>query len=227
MALCIAYLFFESLIAYICLMPMSILYMNYIKKHLICKRKRELKLQFCEALEAVKVLLKAGNSIEYSFEKVIDELKHMQCENSYMVKEVLHINNCIKLDIAIEKLILDFADRANILEINNFADVFIISKRADGNVIKIIETTCNFIRNNINMNRQIRMSISGVLQEITIMRIMPLGILIYLKVFSKGYFDLVHESILGQSIMIVILIVYIVACAVIEYMQRKVFNEIC
>ena len=141
-----------------------------------------------------------------------------------MVKEIKNINKCIELDISAERAINDLAIRADIAEIYNFAEVFAISKRSDGNIIKVINTVCSNIRDSIEMNRHIRMSISGVLQEITIMKFMPLGILLYLKVFSNGYFDCVHNNIAGQFIMSVILIIYFVACTTIDYMQRKVLK---
>ena len=222
----VAYLFFESVIAYIILIPFVLLYISQVRKKLIVKRKNELKIQFCEGLEGIETLLKSGNSIEWAFNKVLGELEHLQGKDSYMVKEVEHINKCIELDISIEAAINDLAIRADIDEIYNFAEVFAISKRADGNIIKVISNVCNNIRDNENMNRQIRMSISGVLQEITIMKVMPLGILLYLKVFSNGYFDSVHETMMGQFIMFIVLIVYIVACTLIDYMQRKVLGEI-
>ena len=95
-----------------------------------------------------------------------------------MVKEIKNINKCIELDISAERAINDLAIRADFAEIYNFAEVFAISKRSDGNIIKVINTVCSNIRDSIEMNRHIRMSISGVLQEITIMKFMPLGVLL-------------------------------------------------
>lgn len=223
--LLITYLFFEKLIMYIVLFPIAIIYMKRINKRLILKRKNKLRVEFCEFLEATEMLLKAGNSIEVAFGKVQNELMHIHGENSDMLKEIRYINHCIKLDVSTEKIILDFARRADVAEINNFAEVFIISKRSDGNLIKVMQTVCNSIRDNINMDRQIKMSISGILQEINIMQIMPIGILVYLKVFSRGYFDCVHSNLTGQCIMGIILVVYIIACTAIDHMQRKVFCE--
>lgn len=217
-------MFFEKFIAYIILSPFIFLYIKYCKKKLIEQRKEDFKIQFCEALESVEVLLKSGNSIEQAFKKVLDELEHLQGSDSYMVDEIKNINKCIDLDISVETAINDLANRADIAEVYSFAEVFAISKRSDGNIIKVINTVCSNIRDSIEMNRHIRMSISGVLQEITIMKFMPLGILLYLKVFSNGYFDCVHNNIAGQVIMSVILVIYLVACTTINYMQRKVLK---
>ena len=224
-ALMIAYLFFDSLVMYVLLSPLSFVYMKFKKKRLIAKQKNKLKIEFCEMLESVEILLKAGNSMENALKKVQKELEHIQGENSYMVRELKLINTCINIDVSTENAIKDFARRADIAEISNFAEVFIISKRSDGNIIKVIQTVCNSIRDNINIDRQIRMSLSGIIQEINIMRMMPLMILIYLKVFSKGYYDCVHKTIIGQCIMGIILIAYLVACTLISHMQRKVLYK--
>jgi tight adherence protein B len=182
-------------------------------------------MEFCEMLESVEVLLKAGNSIENALKKVQKELVHIQGQDSYMMRELKQINTCINIDVSTENAIKDFASRADIPEISNFAEVFIISKRSEGNIIKVIHNVCNSIRDNVNIHRQIRMSLSGVVQEINIMRIMPLIILIYLKVFSKGYYDCVHQTIIGQCSMGIILVAYMIACTLISHMQRKVLYE--
>ncbi len=225
MVLITAYLFFNSIVMYVILSPISFVYMSIIRKKLILKRKNKLKMEFCEMLDAIEVLLKSGNSIENAFKKVQDELIHIQGQDSYMMKELKQINTFINIDVSTENAIKDFASRADIAEISNFAEVFMISKRSEGNIIKVIQTVCNSIRDNINMDRQVRMSLSGVVQEINIMRMMPLIILVYLKVFSRGYYDCVHQTIIGQCVMGIILVAYLVACTVISYMQRKVLCE--
>lgn len=223
----VAFLFFNSFISYVIMIPFLYIYFRIRKKKRILEKKNRLKKQFCESLEAVEVLLKSGNSIEQAFCKVVEELEHLQGKDSYMVNEVKHINKCLELDLSIEAAINDLAVRADIEEIYNFAEVFAISKRADGNIVKVITSVCARIRDKENTNRQIRMSISGVLQEVIIMKVMPLGILLYLKVFSKGYFDVVHESMAGQFIMCIVLCIYILACTLVDYMQKKVLEEIC
>lgn len=210
---------------YVILFPFNFIYLKIIKQRLILKRKNRLRIEFCEMLESIEVLLKAGNSIENAFQKVQEEYIYIQEKNSLIMKELKQINACIKIDVSTEKIIKDFARRANIAEISNFADVFIISKRSDGNLIKVIQTVCNSIRDNINMDRQIRLSLNSVMQEINIMRIMPLAMLVYMKVFSKGYYDCVHNNVTGQCIMGLVLFIYLVACTIIYHMQRKVCCE--
>ena len=55
-------------------------------------------------------------------------------------KEFDYINNKAELDISIEEAIYDLASRVEIKEISDFAQLFAISRKRDGNVVSVIES---------------------------------------------------------------------------------------
>lgn len=190
------------------------------------ERKKSFLEQFCVALEAVEVHLRAGSSIEQAFIKIMSEMELLYGTKSYIYKELEYINECIILDISIEDALYDISRRVDIDDIHNFCEVFAISKRSDGNIIRVIDTMINYVRENIEVKRQIKNSINNVLQEVFIMKFMPIGLLLYLKIFSKGYYDCVYDSILGYIAVFVIFVLYIVVVCIIDKMQKKVLEKI-
>lgn len=220
------YAFFENIFAVILFLPFTKMYMNKQREHKIMERKKDFLEQFCVALEAIEVHLRAGNSIEQSFMKIMGEMELLYSEEAYIYKELEYINDCILLDVSIEDALFDMARRVNIDDIHNFCEVFAISKRSDGNIIRVINTMINYVREDMEVNRQIKNSINNVLQEVFIMKFMPLALLLYLKIFSKGYYDCVYNSILGYIAMFVIFVMYIVIICIIDKMQKKVLEKL-
>ena len=164
-------------------------------------------------------------SIERSFKKVMVDIELLYGIESIVYKEFDYINSKVELDISIEEAIYDLANRVEIKEISDFAQLFAISKRRDGNVVSVIEAMCCYIKDAVEINRQVKTSISSVLQEINIMKYMPLGILVYLRLFSGEYIDVIYKSINGYIIMAIILLLYVVIVYITDRMKQKIFRE--
>ena len=58
------YLFYQNKWFLLAIIPVSILYLKFMKKKLIRERKRQLNYQFKEALNALSVAVQAGYSVE-------------------------------------------------------------------------------------------------------------------------------------------------------------------
>ena len=56
------------------------------------------------------------------------------------------------------------------------------------------------------------------------MNLMPMGILLYLKVTSPGYFDVLYGNVAGVCVMSVCLAVYLAAYALSERMMEQIMQ---
>ena len=219
-----SYLFFSRVHFMFLLVPVLWIYVKNEKSILVINRKKEICKQFCDTLESLEAYLRSGTSIEMAFEKVVVDIELLYGKRSYVLKEIKKINASVKLDISIEEALKDFANRVDIREISIFSELFEISKRRDGNIINVIESMCSYIKEKEELNREIRNSINAVISELAIMKLMPFAILIYLRLFSKGYFEDVYESFKGCIIMFVILVVYFITLYVIKKMENGFQN---
>jgi len=204
----IGILFYSNLVGVIMLLPFSFLYVKIKKKQLIKARKWQLNLEFKDGLSSLSAALNAGYSIENAFNQAVSDLKLMYEDNSLIVCEFEGIVNQILMNITIEDILKDFAERSKIEDISNFADVFITSKRTGGDLIKIIRTTGNTINDKIEVKREIVTLITAKQFESNLMCMIPFGIIIYLRVCSPGLLDSLYNNIFGFLFMTVILIIY-------------------
>jgi tight adherence protein B len=218
----ISYLFFNNIFLAFCFSPYII---YYIKKNRIIydkKQKAEFKVRFFEAMDIVAGYIKTGMSIQKSLVQALTDIRLLYGINSEIYKEIDCINTSIELDILVEEAINNLAKKKDIKEINEFAKLFEVSIQRDGNVVKVIESMCAYIRDEIEMDRQVRISINSVLQEINIMKLMPVAILAYLRIFSSEYIECIYKDSTGLLIMAVVLISYIVVLYVIDKMKQKI-----
>ncbi len=204
----ISYLFYGNIIGMIFFSPSIFFYIKYIRKKKIEKNKEKFKMEFCTAIESLCAPLRAGFSIENSFKKIENEMIMMYGKKSLIVKEIEIINNQVEMNMSIEEALFSFAKRTKIKEIEDFSEVLAISKRADGNMIKVIDFTSKIIREEHETKREITTLISEKKYEASIMKLMPIIILVYMKLCMSEYVDVLYGSVFGVLVMTVLLILY-------------------
>ncbi|WP_368652982.1 type II secretion system F family protein [Ornithinibacillus sp. 4-3] len=184
----IAYLFYDSIIFSAILSATGIFYPRFKKKNLIAKRQNELNLQFKEAIASLASSLAAGQSIENAFKEALKDLKLLYPDkNTYIIQEFELITRRIANGEIVERAIDDFANRSNLDDIRNFADVFITCKRTGGDLVEIIKRTADIIADKIEIQQDIRVLVSQKKFESKIMAIAPIGMILFLKTSSPDY----------------------------------------
>lgn len=207
----IGYLFYRSIFIIFFLIPFSLLYLKYKKSILIEERKWQLNLEFRDGILSILAALNAGYSIENAIKEALFDLKVLYGDSAYIVKEFEDMIFQIEMNRTIEEVLLDFANRSQLEDIYNFAEVFITAKRTGGDLIKIIRQTTKVIGDKIDVKREIKTLITAKQFETKIMNLIPLGIILYMWIFSPGFLDPLYHNFLGVMIMTISLIVYIIA----------------
>lgn len=207
----VAYVFYRSYIAAIVLSPVIYLLMKRQQKKLCMKQKGELEGQFKEAIMSVSANLKAGYSIENAFFEAYQDVAMLYGKNSLMGKEMGRIINGINNNMILEELLLDFAKRSDLEDVADFAEIFRVAKRSGGDLNGIIRETVGVISEKISVRREIETMIRAKEYEQKIMSLIPFGIIIYVSITSPGYFDSLYHNALGNIVMTVCLLVYLIA----------------
>ncbi|MFT4143243.1 MAG: type II secretion system F family protein [Mobilitalea sp.] len=209
-------LFYRSLIGILILSPLIYLYNNNKLKKAEQEKKWKLNLEFKDALLALSAALEAGYSVEYAFIEAYKDLKQLYTENAEILKELNFINNQINMNITVEKALINFSERSGVEDINNFSEVFCTAKRTGGDLISIIKSTANIINDKIEVKREIRILITAKRLEANIMKVIPLGILIYLTVSSPGFLDPLYHNLKGVFLMTIFIGLYLVSLRIID-----------
>ncbi|WP_022748165.1 type II secretion system F family protein [Lachnobacterium bovis] len=207
----IAFLFYNSPIA---LIIFFLLY-KLVKDKLIedgkTKRRKILENQFVDALQSISTSILSGYSVENAFKEAENEIEQLHSKKSVMYKELNQINKSVDLNIPLEQLLDDFAQRSGVEEIKNFAEVFYYAKRGSGDFVKIIEKSVSHIRESIDISNEINVLIAAKKYEQKIMSMVPIFIIAYLRVTSGRYLNPLYNNFFGAFFMSICLVAYYIS----------------
>ena len=200
-------LFYQSMMGALIILPFGIVFEKVNRKRLIEKRKNELSSQFVEFLQVIMTSLKAGSSLERAVLSARERLYSLYNRDS-----MISMESSLKMNIPIEDILYDFGKRSGIEDINQFAEVCKISKRAGGNLIKVMEHTIRCIVDKNEMEREITALISGKKLESKFMTAILPAILLYMNVSMTDMMDSLYQGISGRLVMTGVLAGYGFCC---------------
>ena len=194
-------LFYKSIVGILIIIPFVIVFEKVNKKKLIEKRKNELSAQFIEFLQVIMSSLKAGTSLERSILSARERLYSLYNNDSLIILELLSMERSLKMNITVEDILHDFGKRSGIEDINQFAEVCKVSKRAGGNLIKVMEHTIKCIVDKNEMEREIQAFISGKKLESRFMTAILPAILLYMNISMSDMMNSLYQGVSGKIIM--------------------------
>lgn len=203
----VGFIFYRSHSISLLLTPLAILYPRIRTKDIIKKRKRELNLQFKEALYALSSSLSAGKSIEMAFRDCLKDLIILYpAPDTYIIREFQYIVIRLDMNETIEDVLMDFANRAHLEDVSNFVDVFATSKRTGGNIIEIIKNTSKVIADKIHIKNDIETMLSEKKLEQKLLNIIPIGLIVILSMNAADYMEPVFNTTFGRAMMTISII---------------------
>lgn len=207
-----AYLFYDSALAFLLLLPLTIPFLKKKKNELCRRRVQRLELEFRDVILSVASNIQAGYSIENAFGEAYREIVLLYGNESVMACELSIILRRLANNASIEELLTDLAKRSGAQDIKDFADIFQIAKRGGGNMQAIIADTAQIIGDKQAVRMETDTIMSEKRLEQTIMRYIPFFIIVYISITSKGYFEVLYHNISGQLIMTAALGIYGLSC---------------
>jgi tight adherence protein B len=208
----VAYLFYDSIVVWILLIPLAVYGIKGEQKKLCQKRKKRLELEFRETILSVASNMQIGYSVENAFKEAYKEITLLYGSESVMAVELRLLLRKIGNNIQIEEALLDIAKRSGLSDIMEFAEIFSIAKRGGGDMKGIISNTASIIGDKQEVRREIETVVTQKKFENGIMKYMPFLIVIYISATSKGYFEPMYHNLFGWLVMTGAFIVYLLAC---------------
>lgn len=219
MTVACAYLFFDDLLGIIIIFPYSLYLLIKIKDGYKSFIKKRYVFQFKDTLGCLLTSLEAGYGIEQAVTAARGDLRLIHGADSCMTKELEQMERKLMLGQSIEEVIGEFAERIDVGEIRNFADIFAVAKRSGGDIIALVRAAERDLYEKIELEREIEEIISANRMECLIMKVMPLGIILYFRVFSPSFLSPLYGTAIGKIIMIGLAAVYF---GVSEYTKKIV-----
>ena len=206
-----AWLVYQSLYAAIFMTPLALAMPWWMRQKKLKWRLEVLRREFKEGMTAVYSSLSAGSTLEGAFVKAAEDVKLCCGADSYIYREFYFICKRLDLNWTVEQCIEDFSRRSGDEDIQNFSDIISIAKRSGGGLTQIVKKGIDNTRMKMEVEQEIVTMVSGKKKEFYFMAVIPAGIILYMRIFSSGFLDVLYESMAGNMIMTVCLIIYIVA----------------
>lgn len=171
-------------------------------------------LQFKEMTECVAQALSVGYSAENSFKEALEEMKILYPGKSMIGKELEYIVRKLKVQIPLEQILDEFAQRVELEDVGNFSSVFAAAKRSGGDMIAIIQNTASQISEKVEVKREIDIILASKKYEFRIMCVIPYVMILYLQLSFPEFMGVLYGNIMGIGVMTVCLAVYVLACVI-------------
>lgn len=216
----VSWLFYRSIYAMVLFVPAVVLVKKEMERLLLEKQNSRILFQFKDMLQMMAAALKAGFSIENAFRETEAEFRRLYGAQAIMSKELSGMNRKIAMNVPVELLLEDLAERTGVEEISSFSQVFGFAKRSGGDVIKIFQDSAEKIKEKAEAVREIELVTAAKRMEQKIMAAVPFGILLYLGIGMPEYLAPLYGNAAGILIMSVCLGAYLAACQI----ARKIVN---
>ena len=180
----------------------------------LCKKKAEEEIkaktavEFKEYMMLIVAALQTGYSLEKALIQSEKELVHLYPKNSAISCHIHAMNQKISMNVQVEKAFMEFAESIELEEAESLAEIITFAKRSGGNYGKNIRDTAIKIEENLAVKEEIETITTEKRLELKVMCVMPLGILSYISLTSKGFIAPLYGNLLGIMLMTICLAVY-------------------
>ena len=207
----LSWLFYDNFLFSLFLIPVFFILFYQDIKGIKEKMSEEKMLEFQDLLMVLSQSLQAGTSVENSFKNALKELEKIYSAKSLIMESLYRVVNGMEMNIPIEKLVLEMAERVNEEDVKTFASVFSGAKRSGVNMVEVISFTIDSLLEKIKIKRETDTIVRAKKTEQSIMSVVPMAILLYIKLCSGDFIEALYHSFSGGLIMTVFLIVYLIA----------------
>ena len=214
----IAYLFYDSWLAVIGLLPILFLYFRSWGEESARKKEAIFRQQFKDSMQAMSAALNVGYSVENAFRETLRDLRPLYPENSRIMREFRQMIHQLDMNRTVEQVLDDFAQAVEQEDVYNFVTVFAAAKRMGGDSISLIQNAAKAIGEKIEIEREIQVMLAAKRLEFQIMCGIPFGIILYMRLSFSDFIQVLYGNLLGAGIMSACLLIYIGA----YYLGKKI-----
>ena len=191
--------------------PVFLLFRKKLLKTLAEKRKKQLRREFLSAVSFMGDGLRSGYSVENAIRASVPELRNLWGDQSDMVREWNDMTKAFHLNRTVEECLADLGNRTHVPEIQDFADVFSVTKRSGGRLSEVVTDTGMILTEQFDAEEKVRTAVAARRFEQKIMDVMPAGILLYIRLTSPDLIGIMYRGLTGRLVMTACLIVYVAA----------------
>ncbi|WP_343840806.1 type II secretion system F family protein [Faecalicatena contorta] len=206
-----AYLFYDTWIAALALLPALYVYLLYWRSRQFRKKEQEFREQFRVSIQTMASALNVGYSVENALRETARDLKPLFRKDSRIRKEFDRMIHQLDMNQPVEQVMNDLAARVSQEDVENFVTVFAAAKRTGGDSIAILKSAVRDISDKIEAEKEIQTLLASKKLEFQVMCIIPFGILFYMRMAFPDFMKVLYGNLGGAALMTGCLLIYAAA----------------
>ena len=163
------------------------IFLPRIEKRQIKKKKSVMRLQFREMLASLSTAFLSGENAMSAFNSALKEMTSQFGEKSAIAKELNTIVGGIRNGGQLDQLLIDFAERSEVEDVLDFANVFQICQSKGGNLKEVVRNSYDMIGEKLEINEEIQTKITSNQMQQNIMSIVPIVMIGFLRFSSSSF----------------------------------------
>lgn len=204
----LAYLFYNTWIAAIFMIPVSIFYFHQWRDDICRQKEQEFREQFQNGMQTMASALKVGYSVENAIRETEKDLRTLYVEDSRILQEFGRMIHELEMNFTAEQVLKEMSERIHQEDVENFVTVFATAKRTGGDSISILKNAVKIIGDKIEVEREIQTLLSAKKLEFHVMCVIPLGMVLYMRMAFPEFLSVLYGGIPGIILMTACLGVY-------------------
>lgn len=220
----ICWLFYDRIWIVMFIWPLLVPWMRQQREKRKWEERETLRKDVREMMQFVSNGLSVGYSLENALKAAYQDMKEAGgSEPGRLIRELEILTETIKVNSQADRLLLQMADRIDLEELRQFAEIVSIVKRSGGNLIEIVSRTAEHLGQSLQIKEEIRTVTAAKRMEKKVMSVMPYFILVYVRITNPGYFQVLYDTVPGILLSTVCLAALIAAG---RWAERVIMIEI-
>ena len=186
-------------------------YISVGAQNAIHKRRKNLRMQFRDMLEALSVAMRAGNPPAKALRSAREDLLLLYNESSDIIVELDIIIASFDNAVPLSESFHDFAERSGLEDIASFASIYKTIEGKSSRADEIVRQTQSIIGDKMEIEMEIETLMTSAKNEMNIMTIMPLVILLILGYIGSGFMDAIYTTVGGRIAATVGLAIFVIS----------------
>lgn len=182
------------------------------EKEQIAKKKAQFLIQFKDMIQSMSAALYAGYSVENAIRETKKEMAILYAPEDMISKELTIMVRQMRVQLPMEQIFEELAQRVELEDVRNFSAVFITAKKSGGNMLEIIQNTATQIGDKIDVKREIDTMLASKAYEFKVMSVIPYIIIAYMQISFPEFMSCLYGNIVGIGVMTICLLLYEGAC---------------
>lgn len=182
-----------------------------VYKYKMWQHQRQIRLEFKDTMMSIYSSLSAGATLEESMKRVLVDMERSLKNGARMVDELRLICQKMERNVPVGQCLEEMALRCDNKDMQNFSQIISIGKRQGGNMVQLVRDSVEKIQRRIEISHEIEGTIGAKRGEFVFMSCIPVGIIMYMRVFSPEFMSVLYDNIIGRICMTVCMIIYIAA----------------